>query len=54
MLPPLAGWTRSRGSKANLGTDSSAFLVNEDRKAEGEIRKSEILFRFPHSNFRFF
>jgi hypothetical protein len=37
MLPPLAGWTRSRGSKANLITDSSLFLVNEDRKAEGEI-----------------
>jgi len=53
-LPPLAGWIRSRGSKANLGTDSSVFSVNEDRKAEGEIRKSETLFRFPPSGFRFF
>jgi hypothetical protein len=54
MLPPLAGWTRSCGSKANLGTAGSEFSINEDRKAEGEIRKPEILFRFPHSNFRFF
>jgi hypothetical protein len=50
----LAGWTRSRGSKANPSTDSSVFSVNKARKAEGEIRKSEILFRFPHSDFRFF
>jgi len=42
------------GSKANRTTDSSLFSVNEDGKAEGEKRKSENLFRFPHSDLRFF
>jgi hypothetical protein len=35
----LAGWSRSHGSKANLGTDGSVFSVKEDKKAEGENRK---------------
>jgi len=47
----LAGWIRSRGSKANRTTDSSVFSINEARKAEGEIRKSEIFFLFQISAF---
>jgi hypothetical protein len=54
MLPPLASRIRSRGSKANLRTDGSLASVKEDKKAEGEIRKSELFFRFPLSDFRFF
>jgi len=53
-LPPLAGRIRSHGSKANRTADGSLFSVNEDGKAEGEKRKSENLFRFPHSDLRFF
>jgi len=49
----LAGRIRSHGSKANRTTDGSLFSVNEDGKAEGEKRKSENLFRFPHSDLRF-
>lgn len=37
MLPPLAGWIRICGFKANLSTDGSVFLVNEaDSRREME------------------
>jgi len=49
----MAGWIRLRESKANLSTDGSVFSVNEDGKAESEIRKSELFFRFLLSAFRF-
>lgn len=39
--------------EANLSTDSFVFSVNEDGKAESEIRKSELFFRFLLSAFRF-
>ena len=52
MLPPLAGWIRFHGSKANRMTDGSVFSVNEaEARAGGERCKVEIFSHLPRSTF---